>query len=258
MNVRCLIPFALGLLLLAGGAAPCLAGGTEQMEYDITWVGISVGTMTVQGETDEGGLVRRSIRIWNRPLIALVYPVDTTVACEIEQTPEGPRHTIHKKVLENDFRQDDTLVLWPDQGRAVWSNAVEKTVRHSAVPKGSRDLVSFFFDLRDVLASGPLKADGDYQLVMDGAIHDLQIKMGEPKVIRTFYGRKEAILVDAISKSPTLFSRNRPRSVWVATSRPAVFFADVESRFGPVRATLVKWEIDGKPVEWKAPEPKTD
>jgi len=246
---------ALGLLGLAGGT-PCRAAAGEQMEYDITWVGVSIGTMTIQSETNAAGHLLRTLRLWNRPWIALVYPVDTTIECSIEQTPEGPRHTIHKKVTESDFRQDDVLVLWPDQGLASWSNALKRTERKSIVPKGSRDLVSFFFDLREALGAGPLKVGGDYQLVMDGAIHDLQIKMGEPKTIRTPYGRKEAILVDAISKSPTLFSRNRPRSVWVATSRPAVFFADVESRFGPVRATLVKWEIGGKPVEWDPPAQK--
>lgn len=241
-------------LCLAGLAATSVrAAGSESMGYDITWVGVSIGTMTVQSETNAAGNLFRSLRIRNRPLIALVYPVDTTVECEIEQTPEGPRHTIHKKVRENDFKQDDTLELWPDQGRAIWSNAVQKTVRQSAVPPGSRDLVSFFFDLRAVVAASPLKVGGDYQLVMDGAIHDLEIKMGKPKTIRTPFGRKEAIPVDAISKSPTLFSRNRPKSVWVATAKPAVLFADVESRFGPVRATLVDWKVDGVPVDWTAP-----
>jgi hypothetical protein len=223
------------------------------MEYDITWVGVSVGTMDIQCKTNEAGHLVRSLRMWNRPWIAVVYPVDTSIECEIEQTPDGPRHTIHKKVLENEFRQDDTLMLWPDQGRAVWSNAVKQIVFESAVPKGSRDLVSFFFDLRDSIQGGPLKVGGDYQLVMDGAVHDLEIKMGKSKSIRTPHGRQDAILVEAISKSPTLFSRNRPKSVWVATSKPAVLFADVESRFGPVRATLVKWELDGLPVDWKSP-----
>ena len=241
---------ALGLAF-AMRSAPAGAAGVERMEYDITWVGVSVGTMTVQSETNAAGHLLRTLRIWNRPLIALVYPVDTTIECEIEPTPDGPRHVIRKKVLENDFRQDDTLELWPDQGRASWSNAVKRTFYESTVPKGSRDLVSFFFDLRDVVSRGALKVDGDYQLVMDGAIHDLEIQMGKPKRIRTPHGRMEAIPVEAISKSPTLFSRNRPRSVWVATSKPAVLFADVESRFGPVRATLRKWEIDGQPVEWK-------
>lgn len=239
-------------LALAGlvPAAAVRAAESETMEYDITWVGISVGTMTIQCATNAAGNLVRSLRMWNRPWIAVVYPVDTSIACEIEPSPEGLRHVVRKKVLENDFRQDDVLVLWPDQGRATWSNAVKQTVRESTVPKGSRDLVSFFFDLRDVLTSSPLTVAGDYQLVMDGAIHGLEIKMGEPKILRTRFGRLEAIPVDAISKSPSLFSRNRPKSVWVATAKPAVLFADVESRFGAVRATLVKWEIDGQPVEW--------
>ena len=154
---------------------------------------------------------------------------------------------------EREFQQDDLLVLWPDQRAAYWSNAVARTAHWSLVPKDSRDLVTFFFDLRDVLAGSPLSAGGRYQLVMDGAIHDLDIEIGAPKKIRTDFGRLEAIPVAAESRSPTLFSRNRPKSVWVATAKPAVLVADVESRFGPVRATLVRWEIDGKPVEWNPP-----
>ena len=235
-------------LLGVAAASPVRAAGSEYMEYNVTWVGVSVATMTIQSQTNEAGHVLRSIRIWSRPWVALVYPVDTTIDCAIAQTPDGPCHTVHKQVAENDFIQNDTLVLWPDQGRAVWSNAVVRTVRKFFVPKGSRDLVTFFFDLREVLAGSPLQAGGTYRLVMDGAIHDLEITIGAPKVIRTPHGRIEAIPVDAVSQSPTLFSRNRPKSVWVATAKPAVLFADVESRFGPVRATLVKWTMDGVPV----------
>ena len=235
--------------------APVRAADGERMEYDITWVGVSVGAMTVQSATNEAGQKVRAVRIWNRPWIALVYPVDTTVECVIEQTPQGPRHVVTKKVAEKDFLQDDTMILLPDQGTVVWSNAVERTVRAAAVPKGSRDLVSFFFDLREVVAGSPLQAGGDYRLVMDGAIHDLEIKIGSPKVLRTPFGRREALPVEALSKSPTLFSRNRPKSVWVATSKPAVLFADVESRFGPVRATLVKWTQDGADVSFEPTPP---
>ena len=235
-------------LLGVAAASPVRAAGSEYMEYNVTWVGVSVATMTIQSQSDEAGHDLRSIRIWSRPWVALVYPVDTTIDCAIAQTPDGPCHTVHKRVAEKDFIQNDTLVLWPDQGKAVWSNAVQHTVQSSIVPKGSRDLVTFFFDLRDVLAGSPLQAGGAYQLVMDGAIHDLEIEIGAPKVIRTPHGQVEAIPVKAESKSPTLFSRNRPKSVWVAISKPAVLSADVESRFGPVRATLVKWTMDGVPV----------
>lgn len=254
MSVR---PPIFRLLCRLALAAPlsALGASAERMEYDITWVGVSVGTMAVESATNGTGQLVRTVRLWNRPWIALVYPVDTTVECTIEPTPEGPRHVVYKKVSEHGFKQDDTLVLLPDAGIAIWSNAVEHTVQTAVVPKGSRDLVSFFFDLRDALNGGPPTIGGDYQLVMDGAIHDLEIQIGKPKILRTPHGRMEAVPVDAISKSPTLFSRNRPKSVWVATSKPAVLFADVQSRFGPVRATLVKWTVDGKTVAWPKPSP---
>ena len=250
--------FAVFLLALLAPGSAARAADAESMEYNVTWLGISVGTMTIRSETDASNRLVRTLRLWNRPWIALVYPVDTTIECEIEQAPEGPRHTIRKKVTENDFRQDDVLVLWPDLGLASWSNALRQTAHKSIVPKGSRDLVSFFFDLRAALGEGPLTVGGDYQLVMDGAIHDLEIQMGKPKTIRTPHGRMEAVPVRAVSKSPTLFSRNRPKSVWVATAKPAVLFADVESRFGPVRATLVKWDVGGKSVEWQPSKPTAD
>lgn len=249
---RIILGAACALALL--GRIPAWSAPAEYLEYDITWVGISVGTMTIHSSTNEAGNLFRSLRIWNRPWIALVYPVDTTVTCTIEPTEDGPRHTVVKKVVENDFKQDDTLVLWPDTGMTIWSNSLKRMVHRALVPKGTRDLVSFFFDLRDAVHGGPLQLGGDYQLVMDGAIHDLEIKLGKAKTMRTAFGRLEAVPVEAQSKSPTLFSRNRPKSVWVATARPAVLFADVESRFGPVRATLVEWQLDGKPVDWKKPE----
>jgi len=246
-----LIRSILSLLYLL--ALPCtlLAEPAEQMVYDITWIGVSVGTMTVNSETLEEGILLRSIRVQNRPWISAIYSVDNTIECRIESTTNGPRHTVTKKMAEKNFAQNDTLVIWPDIGQAIWSNAVSNTVHTFTVPKGSRDFVSFFFDLREAAAGGELKAAGDYQLVMDGAVHALELKTGTPRRIRTPHGRIQAIRVQAISKSPTLFSRNRPKAVWVAATEPAVLFADVKTRFATVRATLVKWEVDGKEVEIK-------
>ena len=241
--------FLLGACFV-GSISGASAASRELMEYDITWVGVSVGTMAVQNETGEDGNVFRSIRIWNLPWIAKIYPVDNTIECRIEATGQGPRHTVTKKMGEKNFVQDDTLTLWPDAGRATWSNAVSNVVHSFEVPNGSMDFVSFFFDLRDAARDDPSVAGGQYRLVMDQSVHALEIQIGAKENIRTPRGPMEAIPVQAVSKSPTLFSRNRPRAVWVAAAQPVVLFADVQTRFGAVRATLETWEIDGRPVDW--------
>lgn len=239
----------LAVLALAGPALPAArAAETERLDYDITWVGVSVGTMTVRSAGADDGARLLSIRIRNRPWIARVYPVDNTVECRIADTPDGPRHTVTKKMGEKDFTQDDTLTLWPASGQAVWSNAVSNAVHAFEVPRNARDFVTFFFDLRAAGGPGPWSAGGDYQLVMDGGLHALEIQAGKPERIRTPAGRRLAIPVKIRSKSPTLFARNTPRAVWVDAARPVVLFADVETRFGTVRATLDRWELNGQPV----------
>ena len=212
-------PIRVGLLL-AGlvSAVAARAAQNETMEYDISWVGISVGTMMVRSETDPHGTMVRSIRVWNRPWIALVYPVDTTIESTVEQTPDGPRYTVLKKVSERNFVQNDVLVVRPDAGKAVWSNAVSNVVHSFDVPRGSKDLVTLFFDLREAAGEGNLEAGGEFQLVMDDALHTFEIQVAPMKSIRTPYGRMHAIPVKAVSKSAALFSRNTPRSIWVCWS----------------------------------------
>lgn len=240
------IPLLLALLL-TGGAARAME--PERLEYDITWVGISVGTMVVQNELDADGHSVRLLRMWNRPWIARFYPVDTTIECSIIPGPDGPGHVVRKHIRENTFRQDDTLWLWPAQGRAIWSNQLTQTATEFTTPTGAHDMVTFFFDLRDMLATAPGPAGGDYELVMDDGVHGLTIHMGAAQRIRTAFGRVEAVQVKASAKSPLLFSRNRPKAVWVATRQPVVLFADVDSRFGAVRATLTQWTRGNQPVQ---------
>lgn len=260
MMARQIAVWAAGLLLAArvvsADAPPPVA--TEYMEYDISWLGVGIGTLSIHGATDENGIITRSIRVYNRPWIAAIYPVDDTVVCVIEPSEDGPRHTVTKIVNEKHFRQNDVLTLWPDTGRVTWINTLKNRQKSITAPVGSRDLVSFFFDLRDSLAGSPMRIGGLYQLVMDGGIHELEITCGEPSLLRTPYGKIRARPVQAISHSPVLFSRNRPRNLWLAEAVPALLMADVRTPLGIVRGTLIKWEVNGQAVSPVAKPPATE
>ena len=219
------------------------------MTYDISWLGMTVGNMTVQEEQRDDGATHRSVRVRSRPWVATLYRVDTTIRCAIEPTDDGIRHTVTKSIAEGDFTQNDTLLLWPATGVCIWSNAVDKTHITSSVPPNTQDVVSFFFALRDTLQRHPTPTPERYQLVMDGAAHALDITLGETKKIKTPFGRVDAVAVNALSKSPTLFSRNKPKNIWVAKTRPAVLAVDVSITLGTVHITLQSWTIDGIAVK---------
>jgi hypothetical protein len=240
--------FLFFLLALAAATSARAAERHEVMEYDISWLGMTVGGMTVQEQRDGGGVVTRSIRVRSRPWVATLYRVDTTVRCVIEPTPDGPRHTVGKVVAEGGFTQDDTLTLWPATGVCIWSNAIAQSCTTSSVPVNTQDVVSFFFDLRDTLTRQTASTSADYRLVMDGTAHALEIKRGATKKISTPFGKVEAADVRAASKSPTLFSRNKPKGIWVATACPAVLAVDVGIAVGTVHVTLKSWKVDGEAV----------
>jgi len=231
--------------------APAIAhaGKTEAMTYDISWLGMTVGGMAVLNEQRDDGTTLRSIRVRSRPWAATLYRVDTTIQCVIEPTPGGIRHTVTKAIAEGDFNQNGTLQLWPATGTCIWSNATDKSCVTSSVPVNTQDAVSFFFDLRDTLQRQATPAAETYRLVMDGAAHVLEIRRGETKKIKTPFGKVDAVAVNAVSKSPTLFSRNKPKNIWVAKSRPAVLAVDVSITLGTVHVTLQSWTTNGFAVK---------
>jgi len=226
------------------------AGRHEVMTYDISWAGMTVGGMTVQDEQRDDGTTHRSIRVRSRPWVSTLYRVDTTVHCAIEPTPDGPSHTVTKAVTEGDFSQNDTLLLWPATGTCIWSNAVEKTSVTTSVPTNTQDVVSFFFDLRDTLTRQAVATNESYRLVMDGTTHALDITLGATKKIKTPLGKVDAVAVNAVSKSPTLFSRNKPKNIWVAKKSPAVLAVDVSITLGTVHITLQSWTTNGVAVKF--------
>lgn len=234
-------------------AAPLAAVAAERMEYRISWMGMTVGAMEVTNGASPGGALTRAIRVRSSGWAAGLYPVDTTLECQIAPSPEGPRHTVVKRVREKDFVQDDTLTLWPDSGRALWSEAIGKTCTTSALPRGTRDLVSFFFDMRGTLGRDTTRTGGTYRLAMDGKAHDLDIHVGKAEVVASPFGPLDATPIRLASRSPTLFSRNRPRQIWISQVSPAVLIADIRVPVGTVRARLIRWERDGVPVKWETP-----
>ena len=59
-------------LLALAGLAPGRAAAGEILEYDVSWVGVSVATMEIRSGTNDAGQLVRSLRIWGRPWVALV------------------------------------------------------------------------------------------------------------------------------------------------------------------------------------------
>jgi hypothetical protein len=244
-----------GIILFLSVALPAAAraDGTdthhiETQTYTVAWLGMSVGDVTVREETQADGIRTRSLSAKSYKWASAVHTVDYAVRCVTQPTPEGPRHTLSRTVSEDAFHQHDTLTLWPETGRCVWSNALSSVCATSSVPVGAKDAVSFFFDLRNAFSAPAAAAATNYLLVADGAAHTLALSVSAEETLKTRFGKVKAANISAVSKSPAVFTRNKPKAIWVATgARPAVLRVDVRTRMGTVRLTLDTWTRDGQP-----------
>lgn len=227
-----------------------MAYTNEVLVYRMSWRGATVGEMTLSSSVTTNGGALRSLRVRSRSWARLFSSLDDTITCESEGEGADLRRTVRKRVSEDGFEQDDRLVLWPNRGLAVF-DAGDGACATSSVPVGLEDMVTFFYDLRDLApsrADGPSLA-GVRHLVMDGAAHEIELTTGAVERVKVPWGAADALSVEAESRSKGLFVRNVPRRIRIGLSPPALLSMDVEHGGRVVHVRLREWLRDGKPVQ---------
>jgi hypothetical protein len=139
--------------------------------------------------------------------------------------------------------------LWPATGLVVREMLDTGLSVTSRVEVGSQDVATFF------CAIGSLLGDGSFDttnlavrsVILDGKSHEVAITLGGTNTLRTALGRAAVRGIGIVSRSDTLFVRNRPRLVWLSADYPAFLEMDIENRYGTQRFRLVGWERDGRP-----------
>ena len=233
-----------------------IAAGTLSAQsvytYSISSYGVTGGTLTVSEETADDGTLTRAVRIKSHAWASLFYGVDTTLQCTQEHTPSGTVHTVTKNVAENDFSQNDVLRLCPGQGRGGWTNCQSGASAVFDITPDALDMVCFFFNLRHhILEQTDDPEQGDDHLIMDGTSHAVSITAGKPRMKKTDYGKIEIVPIDIVSKSPTLFVRNRPKNIRITKNTPTVLSVEAGYSVGTAHATLDSWTTNGIPVNLK-------
>ena len=228
--------------------------------YSISSYGVTGGTLTVSEDTAADGTITRTVRIKSHAWASVFYDVDTMLQCVQEHTPTGTVHTVTKKVAEKDFSQNDILCLCFKSSGDVpvavkkswghWTDVQGGTSTVFNVESGALDMVCFFFNLRHHILE---KTDTeDDHLIMDGASHAVSITVGKPTTKKTDYGKIEVVPVNIVSKSPTLFVRNKPKNILVSKHTPTVLSVDIGYSVGTARATLSSWTTNDIPVNLKS------
>ena len=236
--------FALLLGSLQGAAYT-----NELMVYRMSWMGTTIGEMTLSSSISTNGALLRSMRVRSRSWARLFSSLDDTVTCESCGEGAALRRVVRKRVSEDGFEQDDRLVLWPNRGLAVF-DAGDGVCTTSSVPVGLEDMVTFFYDLRDLAPArtNGMPLAGVRNLVMDGVAHEIALTTGPVVRVDVPWGEADALSVEAESHSDGLFVRNVPRAIRIGLSPPALLSMEIEHGGHTVHVRLRDWLRDGAPV----------
>lgn len=234
------------LLLGCLGAA---AYTNELMVYRMSWMGTTIGEMTLSSSVTTNGGTLRSMRVRSRSWARLFSNLDDTVTCESDGEGADLRRVVRKRISEDGFVQDDQLVLWPNRGQAIF-DAGDGGCTTSSVPVGLEDMVTFFYDLRDLAPArtNGTSLAGERHLVMDGVAHKIALTTGPVVRVEVPWGKADALSVEAQSHSDGLFVRNVPRDIRIGLSPPVLLSMDVEHGGHTVHVRLRDWLRDGEPV----------
>lgn len=234
----------------------CNKAAKERLEYQISWRGLIVGTAVVANETKTGegsNQVVRSIHVVSRPWLKWFYPVQDEIECVLQEQGAQSSYSVRKRINEAGFHQDDVLTVNGATGIATWSDRLCGRNARYPVPSQVRDYLTFLFDLR--FANFPLGVHKEYQLVMDDGVRRLSVAGACTGVVECAWGKVAARRLEIKSLSSQLFVRNVPRAVWISEEHPVMIVMEASSKLGIVRAVLQKWDVDGRPFDWKLTPP---
>ena len=221
---------------------------SEVMEYDIKWGAVTAGKATMSCRRySEGGT-----NVWIRVMqaksqgwVSLFKRIDSQIV-SLERINEvgETMYEVHKLIREGSFRQDDFLTVDSVRKVASWSDRRAKTNVEFMIPEGTQDYVSMMFSLRSL---GDLPRDEPrlYALIMDDAVHEMSAEVVDTAHVKSALGDHEARELLVKSKSPGLFVRNIPESIWVCPEQRIIVSMDISTRLGRVKTLLTRWTVDG-------------
>jgi hypothetical protein len=239
----------------------CLAGlslmacracaNDELLEFEVTYSGMTIGTMKLaQVQTADGTLTRSLHLKSSRWLATMGATIDDHIRSETARSPQGTCITVTKDVKENRFQRKESFTFWPEAGICMRTNRHQKTLERIEIPKDAHDMFALFLDLGKTLQHRNDPLTQELTLIADGKIYPLHVESKAPERIRTEAGKIQAIEVNLTSPSTKLFSKAVPKRAYFAAHLPLLLAAEIKTPFGTIHAALTSWKVNGVERTW--------
>lgn len=214
---------------------------SEQMKFDIYWMGIYAGYAFVRVKGDEENIVISS-EVHSSPFISNFYYVNDKAESTLHKGQ--PRH-FRIIQIEGKYRGDKEVKFDYELGEIVFINHIKKKMSiHKGVDKIFMDVLSGFFLLRT------FSMDTNKSLFIDifdsDKFANVEIKILKEETVETSSGKEiNALLIKPELATEGLFKRKGDIFIWLSNDeRKLPLKIETKVSVGKIRAELKEYKKD--------------
>lgn len=227
----------------------------EKLTYSIHWGVIEVGTSvaTTGWIYHEGHwVIQIKFRTKSNGVIEKIYPVDDTVIVWVDPATKRPLLFSLDLNEGGNKRKSLTTFYW-DRMEAVYykeHDDKEDEIKTVELEKGSRDLVSFMYFLRETPFENNKKYS--FHVLSDYKLYNLKVTTdGYDSIQLNTYGKVKSLRLNPKATFEGIFVRKGRMKLWLsADKRQLLTKMELDTPFANVRLRLEKVEGPGA-KEWK-------
>jgi hypothetical protein len=182
----------------------------ERLEFDLRWLGIKAGTaeMRIEGEGESGFLISSVAR--SADWVSVFYPVEDIIESHLEK---GLPVRYHMRLREGRKRKDREVIFRRAEGKALFTDHLEKKEKEYDIPEGVHDPLSAFFRTReeDLSVGEPV-----FMPVFDSKrVWNSEVRVLRKERVTVPAGTFDTIVIKPLLKTEGIFSGKKDILIWL-------------------------------------------
>ena len=217
----------------------------EKLIYTIRWLGIPVGTLSLQVKTkgtllDEKEVYQLVGQVHSNAFLSHFYRIDDFYQSYMDAQNHFSRR-FEKKVSEGRYKAEEVVTFYPDQKKGVYYAPKKNETKEFAIPGAIQDILSCIYYFR--VSPFQTSTDFVFPVVSDEKVWQVTMKTVEQGILEVRnLGVHEAFLIEPIAVLLNLPNKSPKGKIWIWFSadkkRIPLIIRGEMARIGEIIVTL--------------------
>lgn len=223
----------------------------ETLHYEISWMGVKAGTMTIKTTPDKNNPDQLTIKVKARSsgMLKVVYPVDDKFETIVTGADRLP--ITYKSALKEGFRRKKKLTTY-DQEQGIITYK-----KNDAPPKTFKVNGPVYNEFTSFMIMRTLQLTVGHDLMVptfaDKKRHEVVVKVEKKELVESIFGKIETVIVSPHLPFKGLYSKTGAPLIWLTNDYDRVpVMIKAKVLIGSLTARLVDYQGQKKIIKAKS------